>query len=66
MYSWWSLFDLASPLFFALAVLLDYGREEAISVEGMAKADVARQLEGLVKKGESMPRSTESDGDLAK
>jgi len=38
--------------------------EEAVKVEGLGKADIAKQLEALVKKGESMPRSAESVGAL--
>ena len=44
--------------------LSDFGREEVVSVEGLGKGDVAKQLEALVKKGEGMPRSTESEGKL--
>jgi NADH dehydrogenase (ubiquinone) 1 alpha subcomplex subunit 2 len=40
--------------------------EEAVPVEGLTKADVAKRLEELVKRGESMPRSAESEGELAK
>lgn len=42
----------------------DFGVEEAVKLEGLGKADVVKQLEALVKKGESMPRSTESEGKL--
>jgi len=42
----------------------DYGVEEAVKVEGLSKADITKQLEALVKKGESMPRSAESEGKL--
>lgn len=42
----------------------DFGVEEAVRVEGLSKADVAKQLEALVKKGEGMPRSSESEGAL--
>ena len=42
----------------------DFGVEEAVKVEGLSKADVAKQLEALVKKGETMPRSAESEGAL--
>ncbi len=34
----------------------DFGVEEAVSVEGLDKAAIAKKLEALVKKGESMPR----------
>lgn len=43
----------------------DYGVENAVRIEGLGKADISKQLEELVKKGESMPRSTESEGALA-
>jgi NADH dehydrogenase (ubiquinone) 1 alpha subcomplex subunit 2 len=39
--------------------------ENAVRIEGLGKADISKQLEELVKKGESMPRSTESEGALA-
>lgn len=42
----------------------DFGVEEAVKVDGLSKADIGKQLEALVKKGESMPRSTESEGTL--
>lgn len=42
----------------------DFGVEEAVRVEGLSKADVTKQLEALVKKGEAMPRSSESQGAL--
>lgn len=42
----------------------DFGVEEAVKVEGLSKADIAKQLEALVKKGETMPRSAESEGKL--
>lgn len=42
----------------------DFGVEEAVRVEGLGKAEVAKQLEALVKKGEGMPRSAESEGAL--
>ncbi|PRW32601.1 NADH dehydrogenase [ubiquinone] 1 alpha subcomplex subunit 2-like [Chlorella sorokiniana] len=42
----------------------DYGVEEAVKVDGLSKADITKQLEALVKKGESMPRSAESEGKL--
>ncbi|KAK9907539.1 hypothetical protein WJX75_005564 [Coccomyxa subellipsoidea] len=42
----------------------DFGVEEAVSVEGLDKGTVSKKLEELVKKGESMPRSTESEGKL--
>lgn len=35
-----------------------------MKIEGLAKADIGKQLEALVKKGESMPRSAESEGKL--
>jgi hypothetical protein len=38
--------------------------EQAVKVEGLSKAEVAKQLEALVKAGESMPRSAESAGAL--
>jgi NADH dehydrogenase (ubiquinone) 1 alpha subcomplex subunit 2 len=38
--------------------------EEAVKIEGLGKADISKQLEALVKKGESMPRSAESEGAL--
>ena len=47
------------------ALLADFGVEEAVRIEGLGKADISKQLEALVKKGESMPRSTESEGVLA-
>jgi hypothetical protein len=42
----------------------DFGVEEAVKVDGLSKADISKQLEALVKKGEGMPRSTESEGKL--
>lgn len=42
----------------------DFGVEEAVKIEGLGKADVGKQLEALVKRGEQMPRSTESEGAL--
>ena len=47
-----------------LTGLADYGVEEAVKVEGLSKADITKQLEALVKKGETMPRSAESEGKL--
>lgn len=35
-----------------------------MKIEGLGKADISKQLEALVKKGESMPRSAESEGAL--
>ena len=34
----------------------DFGVEEAVSVEGLDKGAIAKKLEQLVKKGETMPR----------
>lgn len=34
-------------------------------IEGLGKAEITKQLEELVKRGESMPRSAESEGALA-
>ena len=34
----------------------DFGVEEAVSVEGLDKGAIAKKLEELVKKGETMPR----------
>lgn len=45
--------------------LADYGVESAVPIEGLAKNDITKHLEELVKRGESMPRSTESEGALA-
>lgn len=42
----------------------DFGVEEAVKIEGLGKADVSKQLEALVQRGEQMPRSTESVGAL--
>ncbi|KAK9820457.1 hypothetical protein WJX72_010571 [[Myrmecia] bisecta] len=42
----------------------DYGVEQNVPVEGLDKAAITKELEKLVKKGESMPRSTESEGSL--
>lgn len=42
----------------------DFGVEEAVKIDGLGKADVSKQLEALVKRGEQMPRSTESEGAL--
>ncbi|CAK0784821.1 hypothetical protein CVIRNUC_008025 [Coccomyxa viridis] len=47
-----------------LTARYDFGAETAVSVEGMDKAGITKQLEELVKRGESMPRSTESEGAL--
>lgn len=38
----------------------DYGIEEAVSIDGIDKGAISRKLEELVKKGESMPKSSES------
>jgi NADH dehydrogenase (ubiquinone) 1 alpha subcomplex subunit 2 len=35
----------------------EYGAEEAVGVEGLGAAEVAKRLEALVVKGESMPRA---------
>lgn len=35
-----------------------------MKIEGLGKADVSKQLEALVQRGEQMPRSTESVGAL--
>ena len=43
----------------------DFGREDAVRIEGLGKADITKQLEDLVKRGESYPRSTESEGEVA-
>lgn len=40
----------------------DFGVEEAVAIEGLSKAEISKQLEGLVAKGEALPRSTESLG----
>lgn len=63
------LANFGPPPVYALAhlrlpCLADYGVEEAVKVEGLSKADITKQLEALVKKGESMPRSAESEGKL--
>lgn len=42
----------------------DFGKEESISLEGLDKSAVSQQLEKLVSLGDSMPRSTESEGKL--
>jgi hypothetical protein len=34
----------------------DFGVEEAVSIENLGKAEISKQLEQLVQKGESMPR----------
>ncbi|KAL4443919.1 hypothetical protein ABPG75_011656 [Micractinium tetrahymenae] len=47
-----------------LVARYDFGVEEAVKVEGLGKADISKQLEALVKRGEQMPRSTESEGAL--
>ena len=39
-----------------LTARYDFGAETAVSVEGMDKAGITKQLEELVKRGESMPR----------
>jgi NADH dehydrogenase (ubiquinone) 1 alpha subcomplex subunit 2 len=43
-----------------LVARYDFGVEKAVVVEGMSKDQIAQQIEGLVKQGEKMPRSTES------
>eukprot|EP00192_Tetraselmis_astigmatica_P016922 CAMPEP_0117677426 /NCGR_PEP_ID=MMETSP0804-20121206/16738_1 /TAXON_ID=1074897 /ORGANISM="Tetraselmis astigmatica, Strain CCMP880" /LENGTH=100 /DNA_ID=CAMNT_0005486707 /DNA_START=77 /DNA_END=379 /DNA_ORIENTATION=+ len=35
----------------------DFGVEKSVKVEGMSKAEVAAQVEGLVKMGETMPKA---------
>lgn len=47
-----------------LVARYDFGVEQAVKVEGLGKADISKQLEALVKKGESMARSAESAGAL--
>lgn len=42
----------------------DFGAETAVSVEGLDKDSVAKQLQQLIAAGEKMPRSTESMGSL--
>ena len=39
----------------------DFGVESAVGIEGLGKNEIAKQLEDLVKRGESMPRSSESN-----
>ena len=39
-----------------LTARYDFGAETAVSVEGLDKAGITKQLEELVKRGESMPR----------
>lgn len=48
----------------SLTCAADFGVEEAVKIEGLGKADVSKQLEALVQRGEQMPRSTESVGAL--
>ena len=36
--------------------LTDYGKEKSVKVEGMSKAQIGAQIEGLVKFGENMPK----------
>ena len=43
----------------------DFGFEQAVSLEGLSKADVEKQLEAAVKNGEDLPRSAESEGEPA-
>jgi len=40
--------------------LIDYGQEKRIEVNNLSEAEVNKQLEHLVKIGETLPRSTES------
>jgi hypothetical protein len=44
--------------------VVDFGKEAAVAIEGMGKEDISKQLEHLVKQGETMPRSAESEGTL--
>ena len=44
----------------------DFGAEASAPLDGLDAAGVDAALAGLVKKGETMPRSTESEGELPK
>ena len=48
----------------AAAAAADFGVEEAVRIEGLGKSEISKQLEALVRKGEGMPRSAESEGAL--
>jgi NADH dehydrogenase (ubiquinone) 1 alpha subcomplex subunit 2 len=47
------------------AAAADFGTEHSVPIEGLGKAAISKQLEELVKLGEKMPRSTESEGEVA-
>eukprot|EP00803_Ostreobium_quekettii_P011295 evm.model.scf_1770.3 EVM.evm.TU.scf_1770.3 scf_1770:11934-14694(+) len=42
----------------------DYGVEKSVSIEGKASTEITSELQKLIKMGETMPRSTESNGSL--
>ncbi|KAL3149070.1 hypothetical protein ABBQ32_001914 [Trebouxia sp. C0010 RCD-2024] len=43
----------------------DFGVEHAVPIDGLDSKTIASKLQDLVKKGEGMPRSSESEGKLA-
>lgn len=42
----------------------DFGKEVAVPIDGKNPTDISASLQQLIKDGEKMPRSTESDGSL--
>ncbi len=42
-----------------LVLPADFGKEEAVSIENLGKADIDKRLQQLVQKGESMPRQVQ-------
>ena len=38
--------------------MTDFAQEESVSIDGLKKSEIAKALEELVKKGESMPRKS--------
>jgi len=43
---------------FIFLLWTDYAQEESVSIDGLKKSEIAKALEELVKKGESMPRKS--------
>ncbi|KAL0035912.1 hypothetical protein WJX77_007660 [Trebouxia sp. C0004] len=48
-----------------LTARYDFGVERSVPINGLDSDAILSKLQELVKKGESMPRSTESDGQIA-
>lgn len=48
-----------------LTARYDFGVEHSIPINGLDSSAITSKLQELVKTGESMPRSSESDGEIA-